>query len=280
MKNYRYNQQGVTLLLGLLVLSSIMAISFSLATILLVEVRSSSDLLKTEPAIYGAESITEEAIYKIKREVPDNLFSYPANIGNIQLNNPPPSESATTTPIYQIVVLPHTNFSNTGNHYILAPRGSTAGSNYSKIKLTFLDNGNPSALTAYVCQYDPSLPYDPSHSPSNSYSTVVCSNPNDTENGYWIYPIDSYQTQPSGKGVSLTLLGHNTNTWNLVPNKQQEIILYNDDPSTSASNIYVQIEGFDASGSPAGIPYLNKKSVDINADNNGIHRKIRAEVPN
>jgi len=44
-------QSGVTLLLAILILSSIMAISFSLATILFVEIRTSGDFIRTEPAI-------------------------------------------------------------------------------------------------------------------------------------------------------------------------------------------------------------------------------------
>jgi hypothetical protein len=260
-------EAGMTLLLALLVLSSIMAISFSIATILLVEVRSSGDLLKTEPVLYGAESVTEEAIYKIKRQVPASLFSYPASIGNIQLNNPPPLESSTTTPVYRVVVLPNTNFQNTTNHYILAPSGVVSGSNYGRIKLTYLDNGNTSSLTVYVCEYNPNLPHDPGGGLPNSYRTIVCSEPNSDE--YWL---------PDGKAFSLSLSGYSSYTWTLNPNKQQEIILYN---SASPSNIYVQIEAFGPAPTytPTGVPYSNAKSVDINASNAGVYRKIKVEVP-
>src|SRR3989338_7787337 len=79
-------QAGVTLLLALLVLSAILAIRFSLATILLTEVKSSGDLIRTEPAFYAAEGITEEALYKIKRQVPPGSFAYTTKLGAVVLN--------------------------------------------------------------------------------------------------------------------------------------------------------------------------------------------------
>lgn len=66
-------QAGVTLLLSILVLSAIVAISFSFASIILVEIRSSGDVARTEPAFYAVQGVVEETIFKIKRAVPDTL---------------------------------------------------------------------------------------------------------------------------------------------------------------------------------------------------------------
>ena len=71
------SQAGVTLLLAILVLSSILAISFSLATITFIEVRSSSDLLKSESSLFGASAIAEQAIYGVKRQVSVCPTNYP-----------------------------------------------------------------------------------------------------------------------------------------------------------------------------------------------------------
>lgn len=69
------NQAGVTLMLAILVLSALVAISFSFASIILIEIRSSGDLVRTEPAYYAVQGVVEETIYKIKRVVPDTLVN-------------------------------------------------------------------------------------------------------------------------------------------------------------------------------------------------------------
>jgi hypothetical protein len=259
-------QQGITLLLAILILSSIMAVSFSLATILFIEIRTSGDLLRTEPAYYGADAVAEEAIYKVKRQVPDGSFAYTTALGNVKLNNPAPIESSVTTPIYQDTVQPNTNFSNTSNHYILAPSSLIGGSGYGKITITYLNSGNSDNLTVYLCEYDPNLPYDPNGGLPTSYKTIVCTDPNSNE--YWT---------ASGKGYALNTSINPSHTWTLNPGLQQELIIF-DSGATAA--IHAQIEAFGSDGTtPLGIPYLNKKAVDINAENQGLDRKLRVEIP-
>lgn len=73
--NSTTNQKGVTLLLAVLVLSAITAISFSLATIVFIEIRASGDVTRTEPALYGTQAEIEEVIYKVKRTIPDDSQS-------------------------------------------------------------------------------------------------------------------------------------------------------------------------------------------------------------
>ncbi len=65
------SQDGVTLLLAVLILAAITAIAFSLAAIITIEIRSSGDVLRTEPALYAVQAVTEEALFKYKREVTD-----------------------------------------------------------------------------------------------------------------------------------------------------------------------------------------------------------------
>jgi len=255
------SQAGVTLLLALLVLSAILAISFSLATILLTEVRSSGDLIRTEPAFYAAEGITEEALYKIKRQVPPGSFAYTTKLGAVVLNSPPPVESATTSPIFQDSVAKGYTFETTPKHYALYdPTNPTGPGYYGRITLTYLDTGNTDVLEVYLCEFDPLE--DP-----NNYSPPgpACSNPAD--NTYWkvrdfdLRPITSPQT------------------WDLDPSKQQELIVFN---SGSTGNVFIQVQtyGPGPTYTPKGIPYSGQTSVDISAKNAGLTRKMKVIIPN
>jgi hypothetical protein len=61
------DQAGISLLLAILILSAITAVAFSLATIVFIEVRSSGDVIRTEPALYATMGVTEEALFQYKR---------------------------------------------------------------------------------------------------------------------------------------------------------------------------------------------------------------------
>jgi hypothetical protein len=263
------NEQGIALLLAVLVLASILAISFSLASIMLTEVKNSGDLLRTEPALYAASSITEEAIFKFKRSIPVGYFAYSTAVGNVKISTTTESEIA--DPIYQDSVLPNSDFEHTLNHYILGQNcpsnNPDCGSGYVQAKITYLNSANPDDLTIYICEYSPS--------PTNPYSSLVCSDTASTE--YWIRG----STQSDNNRFVLNYIT-NEHTWYFNPLKQQEIIVYN---NGSSGKIYIQLETFgpdlggDGNPDPKGIPYLNKKSVEINAENAGLNRKIRVVIP-
>ena len=63
------SQAGVSLMLSVLVLAAITAISFSLATIVFIELRASGDVARSEPSLYATLGITEEALFQYKRFV-------------------------------------------------------------------------------------------------------------------------------------------------------------------------------------------------------------------
>jgi hypothetical protein len=65
-------QDGVALMLSVLVLAAITAIAFSLSTIVFIELRASRDVLRSEPALYATLGVTEEALFKYKRVVDDD----------------------------------------------------------------------------------------------------------------------------------------------------------------------------------------------------------------
>jgi hypothetical protein len=65
--NSKHRQEGVSLMLAVLVLAAITAIAFSLATIVFIEIKSSGDASRTEPALYATLGVTEEALFQYKR---------------------------------------------------------------------------------------------------------------------------------------------------------------------------------------------------------------------
>lgn len=265
-RNYRIknSEQGVTLLLAILILSAIMAISFSIATILFIEIRTSSDLLRTEPALYAAEAVTEEALFKFKRELPTcptgspNCFtSYPTSIGNVRLDQPSvPTESSTSNPIFQVKISKTSDsFTNTSYRYpLFDEQNPTGGSNFGRVKLTYLQTGNSAPLTVYICQFDPTSTYD----------SPVCSNPSGSEL-YWLL-----------NNSSLTVGSPITQDLNSI--LQQELIFVN----STGQDAYVQIETFGTGPgyAPKGIPYIGEIAVDISAGNGPVTRKVRVKIPN
>ena len=262
-------------MLAVLILAAIMAIALSLSAITFVEIRSSGDLLRTEPAFYAADAVAEEALYKVKRNVPDNQLSYSGSLNGVSLDDPSPSESATSTPILQVVVNTSNNsFDNTKNHYLLynalCPQCSASG--YGRLKITYLPTGNTSdVLHAYLCEFDPTKTIDPTGSTSGAYLTLPCSDKTDTQSGYWKV-IDN--TLISGDTRD-TALGSPWPTIN--PNLQQELILYN----TGTHDIYVEIDAYADDGvTPKGLPLVGQTAVDINANSAGVIRKIRTLIPN
>jgi len=271
-------QRGVTLLLAVLILSAVLAISFSIATILFVEIRTSGDLLRTEPSLYAAEAVAEQALFKLKRKVPlttcpsDLPNCYSSTIGNIDVGSTPPLESSIADPIQQDklppgVTMPLPNvLPVNATHYPIYTIGSFGPSGYGKIRLTYLPSGNTDHLKVYICQYDPNRGIG---SGTNDYRTVPCSDAYPSSDSYWLvrdfdlYPGNSPQSWGPAQGFD--------------PAMQQELVLFN--PGTTGP-IYVQIETFDSSLVPKGIPYFGETAVDITSKNNSVTRKLRVQVPN
>ena len=228
------SQAGVTLLLAILVLSSVMAISFSLAAILFTETRSSADLIRTEPAYYGANGVAEDALFKVKRKTClPGACTYTTNFSNNVVQPTVPVQTSTTTPIYQVKVPANSIFSSASRYSMYdASSGSlTAGSNYTKITLTYLDTGTADTLNIWLCEFDPTFGVDPNGDSNNTYNTPPCSDPRTgtvgASSGYWLHP-------------NITITRGQTITWtDLHPSMQQELLLFN--PSTT-DDIVVNIE--------------------------------------
>jgi len=269
-------QAGVTLLLAILILSTVLSISFSLATILFIEVRNSSDLLRTEPAFYAASGVGEQALFDLERH------SCPANdstcytsgfTNNVALSGVP-SVISTSSPILGDRVKVGSTFTATLNDYGFCPaNGQSTGCNFGKVTVDYIVSNNSSDnLFAYLCQFDPT-------SPSN-YQTAPCTQLDDLahglDQGYWL------TANSSGQNVdgSYTLNANNLEeSWTLDPNLQQELVLTH---PTGSADIYVKISTFaDQSGTtPKGLPFVGKTAIEVNTVNSSVGRKIQVTVPN
>ncbi len=142
------------MLLAILVLSAITAISFSLATIMFIEIRSSWDVFRTEPTLYASGAITEEAIFKVKRSAPVGYATcIPAGTPctGIVLDNPAPAVQVyATSPLVEVV-----SPSVTKQHQIVNPNDLFGGAGYGKLIVTFLNAGAGLSLNVSVDQIDP-----------------------------------------------------------------------------------------------------------------------------
>lgn len=270
-------EAGVTLLLAILILSSVLAISFSLATIMFIEVRTSGDLLKTEPALYAATGVGEQAMFNLERHVckdgTSNPCSYTTSFSNNVTMPIQPTTLSVSTPIFTDKVKVGSNsISTTLNKYDFCDVTAGAlGCQYGKVVVNYTSGDYP--LTAYLCEFDATG--------ATIYPSSPCTQVNTTGNlgvnqGYWNISGDGNFNNDGGTTLNLTT--HASVTWNnLSPNLQQQLILVN----PGSTDVYVKISTFaDTAGAiPKGLPYVGKTAVDINTLNAAVGRKIQVVVP-
>lgn len=262
-------QSGVTLLLAILVLSAIMAISFSLATIIFIEVRTSGDLVRTEGAIFGADAVSEQVLFKVKRKTNDFFPSTISLKNNVLVDKP--VENTTTTPVFDDTVLTTANVFTQGKVYqLFDPSNQGGGSGFAKIRISYIDSGNTQPLEVYVCEFDPTG--------NASYASPVCTDPSSTE--YWINQLDSVIAGAASQKYALLYpptLGTGMEEWLLDKNKQQQLVIVNN--STAVIPIKIETFGPDVS-TPKAMPLVGEVSVPVKADNSGAVRRIELRIPN
>ena len=272
-------QAGVTLLLAILILSSVLAISFSLATVMFIEVRDSGDLLKTEPSLYAATGIGEQAFFNIERHIcTGSGCSYTSGFSNnVSLNGV--AILSTSTPIFIDKVKTGATFPNPLNNYYFCNvnpgfdpiTNKENGCNYGKVTVSYITtNSNNYTLKAYLCEFNPN--------PTVPYSTAPCTLA-DKSQGYWNAPNGSDLSSLNSDGsVSMTANTNSSVSWTLNPSLQQQLILTND---TGQGDIYVKIATFDTYGTIGkGLPYVGETAVQVNTTNASVGRKIQVIVPN
>lgn len=130
-------------MLAVLVLAGITAIAFSMAAIVFTEIRSSGDLLRTEPALYAVQSVTEEAFYSTTRDIVN--FPFSTSINNVTLTtaqrNFDPSPQA-----YAVYYNSETKFS-------LADSANPFRNAYTTIKIDYINPISGMSVNVDLYQY-------------------------------------------------------------------------------------------------------------------------------
>jgi hypothetical protein len=126
-------QEGVSLLMALLVLGALMAISFSVATIVFVEIRASGDVARTERALYSAYAVTEEALFKNQRQASDLI--YVTSLNGVDLTS---TEELTSTSPYTDSIPAGT----TKQYVLVDPNDPNGPGGYGGIKVVYASSGS------------------------------------------------------------------------------------------------------------------------------------------
>jgi hypothetical protein len=256
---FKYNRQaGVSLMLAVLVLAAITAIAFSLAAIILVEIRTSGDVTRTEPALYANLGVTEEAFFQYKRNIPTTSLNVPGctssstanicTINNVTLNNPAPAiRSADNVPKVDVV------YANTKNTYQMYDV-SNFNKQYSKVTVDFLQNGSTGNLAITIRKTE-----------------------NDA-NGTVTYPLCSPNTTPCSTTLTSGAPAFSFSSFDITG--QYDLILENMN-TANGDNIVVSIKTYDPSNSTVlkGLPFTGQQVLDIYAKYLGLTRKYTVRIP-
>ncbi len=259
------NQDGISLMLSILVLAAITAISFSLTTIVFIELKSSSDVVKSEPALYATLGATEEALFQYKRYVNErddgtvvNLIDVPScmpkellvcELGGVKISFPvyPPYQS--TQPIeFDDPVRLETVYAGATN-VIPLYQVNNYELQYNKLELQRVPTNNGNNLLMSVRGF--------SENPSGADHILM----------------DGVKLNEADGVYSIT---------GFLPGYQYELSLKNDVPlGGDPENIQVSISSFDSGGSPKGLPFIGKKVLKIRADSPGLvtSRTYKVYVP-
>ncbi len=258
-KNLYKNQEGVTLLLSILLLAAITSISFSLAAVGFAEVATSDDLAHTEPILYSSLGVAEEATYGMKR-VETTIKT------NLGTNCAPDFVSYASTPLTTIasqtklcninasndieVSVPPNNYNTAVRLYIYdptPPNSGTENSGYTNIQFKKNTN-NFGIVKVYMCRLDTDCA-DPTP-PSNQISGWSPAGDSLLYNVLNSYSLQNQSTAP--KCCSY------------------EVVLVNSGVAKDIVEVITQ---------PKGLPYLNKTAIEIQSSFGRLIRRLKVLVP-
>ncbi len=184
----RESQQGVTLLMTLLILASMIVVVLSIGTIIINEIRASGELITTEPAITAAEAGAELG-----------LFFQIRNVGTLSANCAAPTTAALSN---------NTSLSSCANYFL--PNPTTADVQANAEQDYFLYNpvppqtGSPGYTSVSIEMVS-----------GNSATVNLCS-----------YDVISCATSPDISSTTINN-GQQWNSGSLDPTKQYEITILN-----------------------------------------------------
>lgn len=248
-------------MLSILVLAAITAISFSLATIVFVELRSAGDSVRTEPALYATLGVTEEALFQYKRYVNEResgtattTMDVPTcytpsdptdtrgicKLGNVTITMP--TNAANPTQPLSYDQTPHVETILAGQTHTLPLYQLNDWSiQYGRLYIQRLPDGNSGDLTVSIKQIH-----------------------KDNTPDEW--PLD-HQSLAVGSFIDYQ---------NFLTDNQYELILTNSDP---ANSVQVSILSYDAQLAPKGLPFIGKKVLKVVADYLGLTRSYTVQIP-
>ncbi len=247
------NQEGVSLMLAVLVLSAITAISFSLAAIIFIEIRSSGDAVRTEPTLYAAFAVTEEALFQYKRFINDennyDVIDCDADpdldictINNVNLSFPGEQPIAfDESPRVEVV-----NARQIKTVPMFDPYEFTA-QQYQEVSLRVLPGG-PRIYASFKV----------TNVTSGDTETIPLGNVDDSR-------LKTYQI--SGTGQYELILDNNINPNEITP---ASVVIYTtrvDDPDTGQP------------AQPAGLPFVGERVLRIQADYLNLNRTYQVRIP-
>lgn len=260
------NQSGVSLMLALLVLAAITAISFSLATIVFIELRASRDLIRSEPNLYATLGVTEEALFQYKRYVNERDDG----------TTVPTLDVSTCTTTDSDAVPARENVCRLGKVSLVLPlqaSGERQPINFDQTpKIVTLFAGETKVLPLYSLN-DFSLQYGRitlQRVPVGNTGRLLVSLrsiPQDPEQAETVSVA-----QNLSEGPPLTLNS-------FFGGFQYELIIKNED---LVNNVQVNIASFGPSGNqndPRGLPFIGQKVLKVVADYLGLTRTYTVYIP-
>lgn len=281
----KYNSQsGVTLLLSIILLATISLVSFSVATTTFMEVRSSGDLLRTEPAYYSDGGIAEEAIYGFKRDVdgiltdlgysesdlcPDDFTDYDAPASSeVEISSQVRTCNSIGASTFQLNV-PRTanDFNNALRFYMVNPEDFEGGGGYGRLEVT---NRSPSAgqdFLIYVCDLFGEDEYSCEPSVPETFVT--------SDNHSLTAPLASGETRIYDVNISESGSYEIIVIW---PSDYQS----SSEPRPAVLELKTATDTVGGGGlkNPKSLPYLDRTVLEIESELAGILRRVQVFIPN
>lgn len=255
----RHSQSGVSLMLAVLVLSAITAIAFSFTTIIFIELRSSGDVVRGEPALYATLGLTEEAMFQYKRYVNG------------------PDETDPVTKIFDVESCYPSNNKTDGDVDVCQIGGVDMRSPAPEL-LTADDV--PKLLTIYpnssitVPMYDP-YSYEIQYGEVN-VTLVPRNNPNDLH--ITITGVDEDLNQTTPVDTTITENSDPLSFQSFLDGYQYEMKFENNSDLSFLVSIMTYEPG-NNTDTPKGLPLVGQRALDIVANYLGVNRTYRVYIP-
>lgn len=267
------NQAGVTLLLSILLLASISAVAFSLAAVSFVEVRTSGDVQRTEPIFYSDQGIAEEAVFGQKRQAsPAGTQTAPTALyfGTDCATNYVPYIGPSTVVTSEVKICSRApglvrvripasskDYPSAKRFYLFDPSNSGLGpGGYDGLKITNASSGSAS-VRVFICRID-----------------QECKSPAAGTSDWIVDGSTGFNDIAPGSGAKDYSSVIDTNF-----SYEVSIINLSTSGGASPQDLYIDIETRNGAGALYGLPYLNKKAIDIHSTRTGLSRQVEVLVP-